>query len=146
MCFWLLLSTSLCFLLFPILSPFSAHCLSWGKARGGHLPNFPLDGQVTLLSPLSSAPGHIVCSAAFPLPCDVRCHSLVGGLVGNGSTQPTWPIPLARPLHLFMNPCLLWAQQGALVSSFGFSGQRLQILLFFPFLSSSYSSKSSACF
>jgi len=55
---------------------------------------------------------------------------VVGGPVGNDSTQPTWPIPSCVPLHVVGNPHLLWVQQGALVSSFGFSARRLQVLLF----------------
>lgn len=86
---------TLCFLLSPILSPFSAHSLFWGRVLGGNMPVFPSDRQDTLLSPLSSAPGHVVFSAAFLFPCDVCCRSLVGGLVGNGSAQPT----LAGPAH-----------------------------------------------
>lgn len=129
---------------FPSLCLFSTQSLSWGRTHGGNLPNFPSDGWDILLSPLSSAPRRVVCSAAFPLPCDIFCRSLVGGRVGNGSTQPTWLIPLVHPLRLVVHPRLLWAQQAALVSSFSFSGKRLQILLFPSFLSSSYSSKSSA--
>lgn len=94
------------------------HCLSWGRARRGNLLNFPSDGQVALLSPLSSAPRLIVCSVAFPLLCDVCCRSLVGGPVGNGSVPPTWPTPPCAspaprcespsPLGTAGTPCLLF--------------------------------------
>lgn len=64
-CFWLLFPPLTPLPPFPILHPISVDSLSWRRACGYNLPNFHWDGQVTLLSSLSSAPGHIFLLRCF---------------------------------------------------------------------------------
>lgn len=96
-----------------------------------------LDRQVTLLSLLSSAPRHIVCSAAFPLPCDILPQLVrrTGGEWQHAAhvadTPCVSPAPHCEspyPLCTAGNPCLLFQLFRLQIHFFLSSSYPLQVL------------------
>lgn len=76
-----------------------------------NVPDFHWDGQVTLLSSLSSAPGHIFFSDAFLLPCNILLCSLAEELMGNGITESTGPFSFLSPVLTSSSPLLFFEER-----------------------------------